>query len=417
MDSAQLVEPLSKHPQLSALASLVRSCALEAAQTRRADFGSRSQATISTAGRLPEGLNHADAETTFGNVITVLERGALLPEERALLGALLALSFSLQDEPEPPVLAEVWPALVWLAAHTPCNALQAIDRAVGERSEAVWRSIAEFLDAPERAPMEFGRTELLVAASALRAAQHPVGRQLRFELSERTPDPEIYALLVPGPEEFQEELVGEVQPPPRGWFLTTVLAVSLLLFVMGLVRLIARVAFGYKRPATLRIGPQGLELANRIELMGRVLRDRATLLPLSHVMRVTREVKYARAGLYVGIAALTIGTYLGTGLLVDGLRVPGGSAPLLGLAAVFIIVGLAVDFVLSSAADTLRGRCRVVILPERGRTLCIGGLDAARADALLSALAEKIQRRPEPTPEGARESAVPPVARPENSEA
>jgi len=186
---------------------------------------------------------------------------------------------------------------------------------------------------------------------------------------------------------------------------------------MGLGRIVARVAFGYKRPATLRIGPQGLELANRIELMGRVLRDRATLLPLSHVMRVTREVKYARAGLYVGIAALTIGTYVGTGFLVDGLRVPGGSASLLGLAAVFIIVGLAVDFVLSSAADTLRGRCRVVILPERGRTLCVGGLDAARADALLSALAERIQRRPEPTPEAARESAAPPVARPENSQA
>jgi hypothetical protein len=121
-----------------------------------------------------------------------------------------------------------------------------------------------------------------------------------------------------------------------------------------------------------------------VELLGKVLRERSTLIPLSNIVRVTREVKYARAGLYAGIASLVLGTYFGTGLLVDGLRVPGGSAPLVGLAVAFVIAGLLLDFVLSGAEDSLRGRCRLLVVPSRGRTLCLGRVDAERADQMLA---------------------------------
>ncbi len=406
MDSASLVEPLSTHPQLLALTSLVRASAIDAAHARRADYASRERPGTGPTmgpGHIPEGLTSEEAETPYGNVLTVLEQGADSEEERALLGALLALSLRQDAELDEAAAFELTCHLVWLAAHTPCNALTALDAALAEAADVFWRAIAELLDSPDRAPEDFGRTEVLVAAASLRRASHRAARSRRVDLAERTPDPEIYALLGPGPEHGAEELSGEVQPAPRGFLLTTVMALTLVLFVMQLVRVIGRYAFGYKRPASLRVGPQGLELSQRIELMNRVLRDRAVLLPLSAVARVTREVKYARAGLYVGLAALTLGTYLGTGMLVDGVRVPGGSGPLLGLAAVFIIVGLATDFVLSSGADTLRGRCRVVVVPLRGRTLCVGGLDPTRADALLAALAEQMQRRDHPPADAAPE--------------
>jgi len=157
-----------------------------------------------------------------------------------------------------------------------------------------------------------------------------------------------------------------------------------------------------------------------------VLRERVTVVPLANLSRVTREVRYARAGLYAGLGALALGTYFGTGLFVDAVRVPGGSAPLIGVALLFIVLGLAVDFVFSSAADSARGRCRVVVVPLKGRVLCVGAVDPARADALLAAVAEQTRRQgdggngkgsAEPPPSPPAVTPAAPEAAPEAAEA
>jgi len=213
-----------------------------------------------------------------------------------------------------------------------------------------------------------------------------VAHRARLHLGQNTTDPVLRAILAGGAP--RTELSGELRSAPLGPVVTTLLALSLLLFIGRGLSLIARLALAYRRPATLRIGPQGLELTHRIELMGRVLRDRATLVPLSNLARVTREVRYARVGLYAGLAALVIGTYFGVGLIVDGVRVPGGSPPLLGMAVTCIIVGLGLDFLLSTAADSARGKCRIVIVPQTGKRLCVGSLDPVSADAMLNSIAE-----------------------------
>jgi hypothetical protein len=105
-------------------------------------------------------------------------------------------------------------------------------------------------------------------------------------------------------------------------------------------------------------------------------------------VRVTRETRYARVGMYVGLIALVLGSYFGMGLFVDAVRVPGGSASLFGLAVLMMVLGLGLDFTFSSAADTARGKCRMLVVPQRGRILCLGSLDPARADAMLATIAE-----------------------------
>ena len=148
--------------------------------------------------------------------------------------------------------------------------------------------------------------------------------------------------------------------------------------------------FAYRRPATLRLCVNGLELNHRTELMGKVLRERAVVVPLSNLARVTREVRYARAGLYAGLIALVLGTYYGTGYFVYGLQVSGGldRAQLVGMAVLFIVLGLGLDFVLSHVTDGVRGRCRVVVVQRKGRPLCVGALDPTRTDAMLASIAE-----------------------------
>ena len=156
MDSASLVEPLAAHPHLSALASLVRASALDATLARRADYASRPRIGTGPAtgpGHIPEGLTREDAETPFGNVLTVLERGVSTLDERALLGALMALSLRLAPPSDSEAAREVGTHLVWLAAHTPCDALSALDVALGENAVELWDGVASVLLDPESVPL------------------------------------------------------------------------------------------------------------------------------------------------------------------------------------------------------------------------------------------------------------------------
>jgi hypothetical protein len=158
--------------------------------------------------------------------------------------------------------------------------------------------------------------------------------------------------------------------------------------VRGL-RALGRTVFGYRRPANLRLSTRGLELDQRTELLGRVLRQRSLLVPLGQIARITREVRYARASLYAGLVALVLGSYFGTGMLVDGLRVPGTSPPLLGLSVLLIAAGLVLDFGLSAWSDSSASTCRVVVVPRAGRAWCIARVDVQRADAILASVARQ----------------------------
>jgi hypothetical protein len=56
-----------------------------------------------------------------------------------------------------------------------------------------------------------------------------------------------------------------------------------------------------------------------------------------------------------------------------------------------VALGLAIDYGLTVLSDTARGRCRLLVEPKKGRRVCVGALDPARADAMLSALSQQIR--------------------------
>jgi hypothetical protein len=145
--------------------------------------------------------------------------------------------------------------------------------------------------------------------------------------------------------------------------------------------------FGLKRRMTLRFSKAGLSVHERMELAGRVLRDSERWIARENLAAITREESHSRLGLYVGIVALLLGTYLGTRRLIDALAVPGVSLGLVGSGLLFIALGAAVDFVVWSARDTSRSRCRLVVVPHRGRAFCCGGVGRDQADAALRAIA------------------------------
>ena len=190
------------------------------------------------------------------------------------------------------------------------------------------------------------------------------------------------------PEAFPvSSLRGELARPPGAPWATVLSAVSGVALVRGTARVVGRVALAYRRPATLELGPRGLSISHRTELLGKVLAERETVVPLSNLASITREVRYSRLGLYAGLLSLVIGTYIGAGFLVDGARVPGGSPSLLGMGLAAIAIGILLDYVLAVAIDAVKKTCQIVVRAHHGPAVCLAGLDVAEADRVLAEVA------------------------------
>jgi len=327
----------------------------------------------------------------------VLRSGAQSRADTQLVAAWLALGAAKDFPSTPESELEAAARLVWLAAHSQCNAFATLDDALGERQPALWAAVGKLLEDPSLGGEGFGRTEALVAAAALEDSESPAAREALAALAPRLSDPVLKRLAheaptAPASSETQaSQLAGQLSFAPRRPVYTFLLAVTLVLPLLHLARLVGRYLFAYKAPAKVNLSRGGLQLEYRTELLGRVLRERSTLVPIENLASVTREVRFSRLGMYAGLLALVIGSYVGMGLFVDAVRVPGGSATLLGMGTALIALGLLIDFGLSSLSDSVRGTCRVVVVPRKGKAVCIGSLNPRDADAMLSSITEQAQ--------------------------
>jgi hypothetical protein len=182
-------------------------------------------------------------------------------------------------------------------------------------------------------------------------------------------------------------LVGEWAHSPRGWFATASLGLTGLSLVMNVARAILRVAFAYRKPAEVTLSEDGgVRVRWRIELLGRTLRDRDVVVPRSALARATRDVRYPRLALYGALFALALGSYVGVTAFIDGFRAESPSVVAAGLA--IVAAGFGLDLALTSIASGARGRCTVVFVPRRGTPLCVGSVDIAAADAVLTRLSQ-----------------------------
>ncbi|WP_437682832.1 hypothetical protein [Sorangium sp. So ce131] len=409
-----VLDELAGHPHGDDLARVVHTAAFAAADERRSTLESGLAELVDRAG-----LSVADAETRYGNAIRALERGTSEgagSATRVLLATLLARGVALSPPEGVEAEGRVAEALVWLATYTSVDALTALDAALGERADGLWRAVAALVRRADQGALpQLGRAGAILAAAALRASPSPAARAEAVALVEEVRDPIVRSLLrdalSPGrrpshapdaalaegrgaaggdvwasgePDRASARLSGELTPPPRGPVQLVLLAATGILFVLHLGRLAGRFLLRYRRPAALDVGPRGVTVRSRTELFGRVLRERETYIPVESLLRATREVRYPRLGLYAGLVALGLGTYVGVSLLVDGARA--GSPELLGMGALVFAFGAALDFGLSHLGTASRGRCRVVLVPRKGPALALGGIERDAADLALARL-------------------------------
>jgi hypothetical protein len=380
-----LVDALSALPHCDTLAAAVRDRCFLAAERRNATFltpGQPNDWVGSATLPAPE-----QADTPFGNVAHILERGTEDPAERALIAALLAVGVTRASAQLEDRLAQVVANLVWLSAHASCNAFDALDFLLSDRSARdVYESVAAIASGALK-PTGFGRLEAMVAAVALAQSTRECAVQSAQQLAAQTADPVVSSMLH-NIARRGAWLRGELAPPPHGPLVTVVLTVTLWLLLAHVGRLIGRWVLAYRRPVEVRLSREGLRLKWTTELLGKKLQEKSCVVPLSNLLRISREVRYARAGMYAGLGALVVGTFLGTGLMLDGVRAPGVSGSLLWIGLVCLLGGIGLDFALTTLSDTLRGTCRLVVVQRRGRPLCVGSLSRAATDAMLKQLGQ-----------------------------
>jgi hypothetical protein len=390
-----VLEEIASRPRGDDLARLVHTAAFAAADEKRARIEDGLAELVERAR-----LKGDDAETSYGNVLRALERGgveAAGSATRALLAGLLARGVALS----PPVGAEaearVAESLVWLAANTSIDALTALDAALDEKAEGLWLAVATLIRRVDAgtAPL-VGRAGAIIAASALRESSSPAARSEVRALAEDARDPIVRSLLAPtsaasasasqapGHDGPATVAVGEMVPAPHGPVALVLLGFTGILAVMHLGRLLGQLALRYRRPAELQVSSKGVLIHTRTELLGRTLKERDIHIPIEALLRATREVRYPRLALYVGLGALAIGSYFGISLFVDGARA--GSPELLGIGLLLVVIGIALDYVLSNIVPSGKRSCRVVLVPRKGSAVAMGGLDPLRADEALSRL-------------------------------
>lgn len=390
------LDAITEHPRGDDLARLVHTLAFAAFDERRPAL---SEGLGEGMDRL--GLAPADMETRAGHVGGALEAGlASRAEGRALLGALLARGVALSPPDGLSGELHVAEALVWLGTFAGADALPFLDAAWPGRADAFWRAIADVIERADDGGLPaIGRAGAIVAASGLAQSTSAAAASITRALAAKVKDVAVRGLLsgpaasapsgaspgAPAPVLPPDgSLAGEMAPGPHGPVAFTLLAVTGLLFVARAARLAGRFIIRYRAPAELRVEENGVTVKHRTELLGRTVRERETHIPRGSLLLVRREIRYPRLPLYAGLFALALGSYFGISVFVDGVRA--GSPDLLGLGALFFAIGVALDFALGHLLPATRGRCRILLVPRKGRAVAVTDLDPALADAALRKL-------------------------------
>ncbi len=374
---AQLLEVLRSHPQSVEVCARVAAVAIAAAEQRRPEWLDSSEVPELDTAVIPS-VDPGSAETPFGNPLIILDRGAQTASEWLLLAGCLALYVGrtwIAEQSGP----EAIDALAWLAAQTPCNAWLFIDGTLSpEASDAFWELAAE------RVSNRGVGTQWPAIVGVMHDAS---GGALRFKrrLLNESQHPTLLQLVENSSP--LEALCGEATAaPPRPWWLV-LQALTGWLLLRSLWHAIIRYGLGFRRTAQLNVDAGSVQLRERRSLLGREISDRVRTLPLAELSLLTRQTRYQGWGLYLGLFCLGVGTYVGSGMAVDAVRVSGGSPTLLGFGLGIVLLGIVLDFLSTAATSFRKGKTRVFVELRSGRRFGLSRVDRASADAWLEAVA------------------------------
>jgi len=319
-------------------------------------------------------------------VLDVLVGTSVTEPSARVLGALVAHALAL----DPPVdAADAARKLIRMATYSRVDVFGVLDAAMGQGASSLWDAVALMIRQFDSDGTGLTRPEAIVAAYALATSVSATAIGSRNHLAttcqSQTLD-RVFGGVFPDDSDA-DVLEGELARAPRGRAATFFLGLTGWLLVSHLVRIVMRLALHYRRPAEIRISRQVVYIRTRTRMLGKTLRETDSVIPIAKLARVTRDVRYPRLGTYAGLLSLVIGSYVGVGWFLNGVKSASFSIATVGLLIVLLGVGL--DLVLMSLIPARKGRGRVLFAPEKGAVTCLGGVDLEKADSLLGKIAKR----------------------------
>jgi hypothetical protein len=275
-------------------------------------------------------------------------------------------------------------SLLAFNVHSDGDAFRFIDETLDSDAAMFWAGFEHFV---ERDP-DLSSSEQLAGIVALAGARSRAARDGAARLRREA----IRRLITPRGRGLVTELVvrgGRRGRLPRSPLRTAFLLLTGILPVWSLLGWLARTLLGFRHPLLFRVSTEGLTIEQSTEFAGRVLRESRRWLAFGEIGLVVRERNFARGGLYISLLVLVATTYLGAGLMADGVQVVGGSPKLLGSGALVLGLGILLHFLLSTLLDDLRGRCTLSITPRGERPIIVAGLNLTQADTAFDTIRQR----------------------------
>ena len=178
-------------------------------------------------------------------------------------------------------------------------------------------------------------------------------------------------------------------------------ALSLWMFFRGTVDWIFRSLLGVRHFATAVLRDQNLELSTETRLWGRTIRSTRRTLSIKAIEEVALERRGEPFAFGAGLVSLSLGTFVGSRLFLEGLF--SGALSLFALGPLLIAVGVALDYFVGSGRSrgTLKdGPAQLLIRAQGERGWVLSQVELPGAELLLQALS--------PGPESPLQSMTPP---------
>lgn len=185
---------------------------------------------------------------------------------------------------------------------------------------------------------------------------------------------------------------GAFRPLPGSGARGVVRQLLLVDFARSVLRVVGKVLLGYRSVGTATVAGDRVEVTRNETLFGRPFRSRQLALTASAIETIGLTTLAPGGVRPVGVAALALGTAVGSGLLTVALRTPGRppSLALLGLSCV--VAGVLIDFWLDGRPR--KGRVHLV-LRSADSSFALSGVDEAAARGFVAALGLSPPRAPE----------------------
>ena len=388
-----LLRKISSAPDLQTLSSRVLEQISSAYSTRDAQYPTSSSATVGGTSTLSDVSASDDFATSLGQLLSV---GANRDSEILQIGMLALNGISKYWPVSSAALSKLSFELLWLECHSRFPILSYLALVLDEPKKlAIAKALmdgahrdADRIDRGESCLASMWSQALAGNTQSLSLALAP--SRCAPDASSSTVDDTDMPYVAPLLSSAQGSIRGRLSPAPRGMWSFAVSALSGWLLVKHLFLWTARLVLVYRANAEVRVTTSGIEIHEQRKLLGRLLHQRTSLIALPNVHRMSREVRFARAGTYAGLAALAIGSFIGVRLFIEGLRAPGLSGPTLLIGLMMVLTGLTLDFLLVHWLDSATKHCRFIIETARGRGICLSCDDQSHLDGVLMQVAKQL---------------------------